>query len=433
MRRLRPHSPLFTLVLGSLVTLASFATDMGLPVLAATAASLGVAPGTAALTLGIFLAGFAFGPLFFGPLSDGYGRRPVLLTGSALFAVFGVLAAFAGSLDTLLVWRFLMGTGAGACQVTVVAMVRDLFTGAEARVKQSYVNLAGGIAPVIAPTIGVAIAALGGWRAIYGALAAGGIGLLVIVAVWIGESAPPRTAHTVASALKSYVTVVRHRVTFGYIVMIALNFACLFAYVSASSLVLIGQLSVSRRVYGLLFATTSLGLMIGALTSARLSRRGVSHARLITWGLGAIVLTSVLLMAITMAGWLSVWSLVSLAFIGFVGQGVVKPNATQGALEPMATIAGVASAVMSGVQMLTGAASSALVAALIDDRSALAMTGIMAACAGASAMVYMLVVRRVEPEDLGLTSHAVMPATPRGPRSTPPLARPTRDQSTDVT
>jgi DHA1 family bicyclomycin/chloramphenicol resistance-like MFS transporter len=270
--RLRPHSIPFTLLLASLVTLASFATDMGLPVLAATAASLGVAPGTAALTLGVFLAGFAFGPLLFGPLSDGHGRRPVLLTGSAMFAVFGGLAAFAQSLDALLVWRFLMGTGAGACQVTVIAMVRDLFTGTEARVKQSYVNLAAGVAPVIAPTVGVAIATLGGWRAIYGALAAGGAVLFLVVAEWIGESAPMRQTHTIRTAIASYVTVLRHRVTLGYILMIALNFGCLFAYVSGSSLVLIGQLSVSRRLYGMLFAATSAGLMIGALTSARLCR-----------------------------------------------------------------------------------------------------------------------------------------------------------------
>jgi DHA1 family bicyclomycin/chloramphenicol resistance-like MFS transporter len=399
--RLRPNSVAFTLLLGSLVTLASFATDMGLPVLAATAASLGVAPGTAALTLGVFMAGFAFGPLLFGPLSDGYGRRPILLAGSAMFAAFGALAAFANSLDALLLWRFLMGVGAGACQVTVIAMVRDLFTGTEARVKQSYVNLAAGVAPVIAPTVGVAIATLGGWRAIYGALAAGGTVLFLIVAEWIGESAPRHATHTIATAVRSYITVLRHRVTLGYIVMIALNFGCLFAYVSGSSLVLIGQLSVSRRLYGLLFATTSAGLMIGALTSARLSRRGVSHARLIAWGLGAIVLTSVLLVAITMLAWLSVWSLVSLAFIGFVGHGVVRPNATQGALEPMAKIAGVASAVMSGIQMLTGAAASALVAALIDARSALAMTAIMATCAAAAVAVYVFVVRPAE-----LTDHS---------------------------
>ncbi|MDB4882674.1 MAG: drug resistance transporter, Bcr/CflA subfamily, partial [Gemmatimonadetes bacterium] len=163
--RLDPRSLPFTLLLGALVTLASFATDMGLPVLAETARSLHVPSGRAALTLSFFLAGFAAGPLLSGPLSDHFGRRPVLLTGCGMFAVFGALGAFSHSLRALLLWRFLMGAGAGGCQVLVLAVVRDLFTGTEARVKQSYVNLAGGVAPIIAPTLGIAIASFGGWRA----------------------------------------------------------------------------------------------------------------------------------------------------------------------------------------------------------------------------------------------------------------------------
>src|SRR5215207_7966293 len=97
MNRLRPHSPAFTILLGALVTLAAFATDMGLPVLDATAASLGVAPATAALTLSVFMAGFALGPLVCAPLSDRHGRRPVLLAACATFAAFGALGAFAQS------------------------------------------------------------------------------------------------------------------------------------------------------------------------------------------------------------------------------------------------------------------------------------------------------------------------------------------------
>ncbi|MEO7086641.1 MAG: multidrug effflux MFS transporter [Gemmatimonadaceae bacterium] len=397
MAKFRPHSFAFILLLGSLVTLASFATDMGLPVLGATAESLGVSPGTAALTLSVFMAGFALGPLFFGPLSDGYGRRPILLTSISMFAVFGGLAAFSRSLNALLAWRLLMGASAGACQVTVIAMVRDLFTGTEARVKQSYVNLAAGVAPVIAPTVGVAIASLfGTWRAIYGALAVGGTLLTTIAMLQLAESVRQRSAHTIVTALSSYKRVLSHPITFGYVMVIALNFGCLFAYVSGSSLVLIQLLHVSRRMYGALFAVTSVGLMIGALASARLSRRGVSHAALISWGLGAIVMSALVLLALTFAGWIYVWTLVPIAFVGFVGQGIVRPNATQGALDPMASIAGLASAVMSGVQTLTGALASALVAELFDGRTALAMTGMMAACGVCSGAVYVALVRPAE-------------------------------------
>jgi DHA1 family bicyclomycin/chloramphenicol resistance-like MFS transporter len=409
MRPLRPHTVQFTILLGALATLASFATDMGLPVLAEMARSLGVAPGRAALSLSVFMAGFALGPLFVGPVSDHVGRRPVLLGGCAMFAVFGALGAFSRSLGALLLWRFLMGIGAGSCQVLVVAIVRDLFTGVEARVKQSYVNLAAGVAPIVAPTLGVAVATMGGWRAIYGALAAGGAVLLAVASLRLGESLPPRAGERfeVSRALGGYARVLRHRASVGYILVVALNFGCLVAYVSGSSLVLIGLLGVSRRVYGLLFAATSLGLMIGALSNAHLSRRGVSHARLVTSGLVAIVATSLLLLALSLAHALTVTSLVALAVVGFIGQGVVRPNAVQGALEPLPEIAGIASAVLSALQMIVGAASSALVAALYDGRSALAVTAMMAVTALISAAVYATVVR---PAEHGAVERADVPA-----------------------
>jgi DHA1 family bicyclomycin/chloramphenicol resistance-like MFS transporter len=159
---------------------------------------------------------------------------------------------------------------------------------------------------------------------------------------------------------------------------------------------MIGLLHASRRAYGALFAATAAGLMCGALLSARLSRRGVPHARLIRWGLAAIVLTALLLAALTLLGWLRLWLLVPLAVIGFVGQGTVRPNVAQGALEPMGEIAGVASAVMTAIQTLTGALASAVVATLFDGRSALAMTGTMAACAAGATLVYATLVRPAE-------------------------------------
>jgi DHA1 family bicyclomycin/chloramphenicol resistance-like MFS transporter len=402
MNRFRPHSLAFILLLGALTTFASFATDMGLPVLAEMGASLGVAPGRAALSLSVFMAGFALGPLIIGPVSDHVGRRRVLLVACAMFAAFGALGAFSRTLGAVLLWRFFMGTGAGGCSVLVVAMVRDHFTGAEARVKQSYVNLAAGIAPIIAPTLGVAVATLGGWRAIYAVLAIGASVLLGVAALRLGESLPRRPAHglEVRRVLGGYARVLRHRVSLGYILVVALNFGCLFAYVSGSSLVLIGLLGVSQRLYGLLFAATSFGLMIGAFTNARLSGIGVAHSRLIAWGLAVIVATALLLLLLTVAHAIRVWTLVPLAVVGFVGQGIVRPNAVQGALEPLPEIAGVASAVLSALQMLVGAASSALVAALYDGRSAIAVAMMMALTGCASAAVYFGVVKeRASPRE----------------------------------
>ena len=398
MTRLNPHSVRFTLLLASLVTLASFATDMGLPVLAETAASLRVSPATAALTMSVFMIGFAFGPLVIAPVSDRFGRRRLLLGGVATFALVGALGAFAQSLGALLTWRLLMGVGAGTAQVLVIATIRDLFSGKEARTRQSYVNLAAGLAPIIAPTLGAWVASVGGWRAIYGALAAGGMVLLALGARNLHETAPltGRGALTLRGTLGSYVRVMRQPVTIGYALVVALNFGNLFAYVSGSSLVLIGVMGVSMRTYGLLFACTSLGLIVGSFTNAQLNRRGVSHTLLITVGMTVILVVAMLLLALSFAGLLTTWLLVSLTVVSFVGHAVVRANAVQGALEPVPDIAGVASAVLTGLTMVFGAGASAVAAALFDGHSARAMAGTMAVCAVVSYAVYFIVVRPAE-------------------------------------
>jgi DHA1 family bicyclomycin/chloramphenicol resistance-like MFS transporter len=190
--------------------------------------------------------------------------------------------------------------------------------------------------------------------------------------------------------------VLRHPVSIGYVLVGALNFGSLFAYVSGSSLVLIDVLRVSRKTYGALFACTALGLVVGAWVSARLTRRGVAAERLVVVGLAVIVASAAALLAATVAGVVSVGLLVSLAAVGTVGQGMARPHTAQGALEPFPEIVGVASAVLSGAQMLAGAMASAIVAALFDGHSSLAMTAPMAASALAAVAVYVAVIRRAE-------------------------------------
>ena len=411
MPTLNPKSAKFTLMLGALVTLASFATDMGLPVLAATAASLGVAPATAAFTMSVFMAGFAIGPLVMAPISDRFGRRRFLLTGCGAFALFGALGAFASSLPALLLWRFIMGAGAGTVQVLVVATVRDNFSGAEARVRQSYVNLAAGVAPIIAPTLGVWVASLGGWRSIYGALAGAGVALFVLVVAFMRDHARVTQSNdlTLGGTLRNYKRVLTHPVSLGYALVVGLCFGCLFAYVSGSSLVLIGLMGVGQKLYGLLFATTSLGLVGGSLLNARLNRRGVSHRKLIRVGLTIIVSVALSLLALSFTSLLGPAVIIALIVISHVGHGIVRANAAQGALEPLPDIAGVASAVITGMQMVIGATASAVAAELFDGKTAIAMAGTMSVCAVGAFCAYMFVVRPAE-RRLGITGVHPSPA-----------------------
>src|SRR5262245_32186193 len=174
----------FTLLLSLLVALPCFGIAMSLPALSATGAALGVPSAQAGLTMSMFMLGFAVAPLFYGPVSDRYGRKPVVVFAAILFSIAGVGCALARSLPTLLMWRVVQGAGAGASMTIALAIVRDLFEGADARTKLSYVAITTMVVPMIAPTVGAALLALGGWRIIHAVLA--GVGLLLLLAISLG-------------------------------------------------------------------------------------------------------------------------------------------------------------------------------------------------------------------------------------------------------
>lgn len=395
--RIRPASFAFTLLLGALGALPSLSIDMGLPALSHVARSLGTTSAGASLSLSVFMVGFALAPLVFGPLSDRHGRRPVLLAGCAIFTLAGVGCALAGSLPVLLGCRFVQGAGAGSGAVLVLATIRDLFEGPVARARQSYVSMVMSVAPMVAPTLGAWVLAVGHWRAIYGVLALGGLVLLGVLALGLPESAPAGRVPLTARGLgRAYARVLGHRLSFGYSLINALSFGACFAYISGSPLVLMEVLGVSPKLYGTCFALTSLALMVGAFINGRLSARGVSGARLLTSGLALAGGCAVLLVGLTLTGLGSLATMLPLFVLGNLGMALISPNATHGALQPMPDIAGVASAVLSGLRMLMAAGTSALVAFLYDGRSALAVTGVMTAFALASALVYVTFVRPVE-------------------------------------
>ncbi len=407
--RLRPASIAFTVLLGALSTLPPFSIDMGLPALSLMAHALGTTPAGASLSLSVFMLGFALAPLVYGPLSDRYGRKPLLMAGCAVFSAAGVGCALSGSLPVLLVWRFIQGAGAGAGSVLVLAIIRDLFEGAAARAKLSYVTLVMGVAPMVAPTVGAWVLAVGPWRAIYATLAAGGLVLLLAAGLGLEESARLKAGNTLSTRglARDYGRVLGHRLSIGYSLIGALSFGCAFAYISGSSLVLMEVLGVSPTAYGYCFALTALATMAGALANGRLSTRGVAAGTLIRVGMSLCLAAAALLVLISLGGLARVATLMPLFCVCHFSIGLIGPNATHGALQPMADIAGVASALLNALRMLGGAAASALVAFFFDGRSAISVTGVMAAFALASLLVYVLLVR---PEE----RRALPPSVPVG-------------------
>src|SRR3984893_17784177 len=241
-----------------------------------------------------------------GQLPIDTAASPVVVFACTLFIIAGIGCAFARSLPTLLTWRVVQGAGAGASTTIALAIIRYLFEGQAAHTRLSYVAIATMVVPMIAPSAGVALLALGGWRAIHAVLAA--VGLLLLLAMLIGfaESARLDPASRLVPSIiaRNYLRILTHPLCLGYILVSAAAFGALFAYVSGSSLFLINVVGLDPEQYGLVFAATSLGIMAGALLNCRLSAWGVAPTYPLTIGLALAAIAAMLLLMMTLADWM---------------------------------------------------------------------------------------------------------------------------------
>jgi MFS transporter, DHA1 family, multidrug resistance protein len=330
--------------------------------------------------MSVFMLGFAVAPLVYGPASDRYGRKPVVLFAALLFTIAAIGCALAGSLPSLLMWRLVQGAGAGASMTIALAIVRDLFEGQDARTRLSYVAIATMVVPIIAPSAGAALLALGGWRAIHAVLAGVGVVLMLAMGLGFSETARIDPANRLVPSViaRNYLRVLMHPLCLGYILVNAAAFGALFAYVSGSSLYLINIVGLRPEQYGLVFAATSLAIMAGAFLNGRLSTAGVLPGYALAIGLGLATVAATSLLAMTLAGWMPLAIVISVLIVDNLAFGLIAPNAMQAAMQPLPQIAGAAGAATGFIQMTMGAVASGLVAALYDEHSALSMTAVMA-------------------------------------------------------
>ena len=391
-----PHTLIFLLFLTGLAALPPLSIDMALPALRQISHGLATTPGDAGLTLSLFMAGFAGAPLVYGPLSDRYGRRPILLVGMALFTVGGFAAALAPGILLLLLARLLQGAGAGAGISMAFAIVRDLFTGSEARVKLSALQITTTLAPMVAPSLGAVILALGGWRTIYFLLGAGGIVLLLGTLLALPETNPRQQAAAgplFAGVVEGYHRLLTNRLGLGFALLFGLSFGVQFSYIAGSPLVFMGAFGLSARGYGLTFACTAFGIMSGAFLSARLARASVPAAVPLTVGLCLYLLSATAMLALAGSGEASTSTLLPLLVLSTFAAGTISPNASHGALQALPGIAGIASAVLTSLQMGMAVIASAVVAAAYGRFGLYAMLVPMAAFGLAAMAVYVVVIR----------------------------------------
>jgi MFS transporter, DHA1 family, multidrug resistance protein len=394
---IQPSSFAFTLLLGFLAAVPYSGIDINLPALAATGAALGVTPSDVGLTMSAFMLSLAVAPLIYGPVSDRFGRKPVVAFGVGLFVVASLACAAAQSLPMLLIGRFAQGVGAASTAMTFT-IIRDLFGETTARAKIANVVIAINVVTVIAPTAGAALLTIGSWRLIYAIQA--GIGALLLLAVLLGfaESARIDSANRLVrgAVVRSYVRVLTHPLSFAYILVGAAGGATVFAYVTGSSPFFINVVGLRPGQYGLIFSARSAAVMSGALLDSRLGRGGVSAALVLTIGLSLPAAASATLLAITVAGWMPPALVFALLMAVALAFGMAMPNIMNATMQPLPEISGAVGAAAGSIQMTAGAASSGFVAVLFDGRSALSMAAVMTTCSLLALIAYCLLARPAE-------------------------------------
>ncbi len=368
----------FTCLLGLMATLPGFGTDMALPALADTATSLAVPVHSAGLTISSYMISFGLAPLAFGPLSDRYGRQPVVALGSIIFVIASVGCALAPSLPVLIAFRIIQGIGAAAMTLAI-AIARDTFDDSVVRQKLSNIVMAIYVSPIAAPMVGAALLQLTSWRAIYASLAA--LGILLLIGLRFGpdygRKPRPTARFSLLALVGDYRSVLSHPTCRAYLFAAAASFGVLAAYATGSALFLVQVAGLSSTQYGIIFGLTAFAGMAGAFVDGRLNARGVPSHYSLSIGFTIQVLTSSVLLAMTLLNWTPTPIVILLFVMLTFSGGLAAPGLMQGALQQLPEMAGTVSAATNSFVMISGSVTSALTAVLFDGRTALSMAGVM--------------------------------------------------------
>jgi MFS transporter, DHA1 family, multidrug resistance protein len=373
----------FTVLLGLLFALTALGTDAWLPALPVAAGELGAPVAAMQLTVTTYFLGLAAGQLVWGPLSDRYGRKPVLLAGLALALVASAVCALAGSATALVVARLAQGFGMSAGPVMARTIVRDLHGQEQAARLLARMLIVFSMIPIAAPLAGGLMLALGGWRAVFWLLGAVPALLFAAVALRFAETVPAEraSAHPVQIARSFAAIAAEPRFLAPYGAMLCAQVG-IFAFVANSSFTLVSGLGVSPGTFALLFALVMVGQIAGAWLSSRLVIRA-GMARLLRAGSVLVFLSGAAAAAAAWAG-LAHAAAVVLPFAVFLfGTALIIPNATALALQPFPRTAGAASSLMGATQFAVGAVVSAVLGALFDGSARPMATAAAAAGLGA--------------------------------------------------
>lgn len=380
-----------------LVALGPLSTDLYLPSLPALTRDLGSDVAAAQLTLSLFLVAFACCQLVYGPLSDRFGRRPVVLGGTVVYLLATIACMVAPTMEALIAARFAQAVGACAGPVLGRAIVRDLYGREGAARVLAYVGAAMALAPAIGPILGGFVEVWVGWRGNFALLALYAVGLLAGVLLLLAESNHNRDPRALepGQLARNYLGFLGSRRYLGYAGAVALGYCGLFAFISGSAHVLIDVVGLSPDRYGFCFAAFVVGYAAGTTLAGRLTLR-LGIDRMIGLGAAIAAVGGLAMAALAWAGVQTVAAIVGPSVVYMVGVGMIFPNAQAGAMGPFPTKAGAAAAMVGFLQMAIAAAVGIIVGHAFDGTSVPMATAIGAAGVGLVLVRFVL----LRPENL---------------------------------
>ncbi|MDV6265706.1 MULTISPECIES: multidrug effflux MFS transporter [Rhodococcus] len=350
-------------ILALISAIAPLSTDMYLPGLPIMAESLDTSAASVQLTLTTFMAGLGIGQLIIGPISDGIGRRRLLLGAAAITTLASAACALAPNIEFLIGARLIQGLSGGAAIVLARACIADRARGNGAAKLFSIMMIIGGVAPVVAPLLGGVLLGPVGWRGIFWVLTAAGAVMVAGVLTLVPETLPPERRH--GGGLKALVAnlgyVTGNRRYLGYALAFIFGFGALFSYIAASPFVVQNVLGLTPSQFSMVFAVNAVGMVAAATITARLLGR-LSARTLLNFGValltisGAVLFCTAALFNSTNPAALLIPLFVSVSSIGFI-----MGNATALAQGEVTAAAGTGSALMGAGQFGLAAAVSPLV------------------------------------------------------------------------
>ena len=339
-----------TAALCLVVAIGPLTTDLYLPALPSLAGDLHAGASAVQLTLTGMLAGLTVGQLLLGPLSDRVGRRRVLLAGLSVHVLASLLCAVAPDVVVLDVLRVIQGGGSAAAAVVGLAVVGDVFAGAQAATVMSRLALVLGVAPVLAPALGGLAVAWTSWRGVFVLLAVAGLVILGVAAWALPETLP--ASHRRATSPATFRGVLSDPRFRRHAVVAALAAAAMFAYVSGAPFLFQHTWSLSEQQSGLLFGAGAIALVVAAQVNVWLLRRFPPAYILVAATAIGTVAGGILLAGVVPALWLALFAI-----------GLIMPNAQALAMSGQGPAAGTAAAVLGAVTFGAGALVAPLVGA----------------------------------------------------------------------